>query len=118
MGAATSYGGSTTALLLQEPIEENDWSLGRAEEQDSEQGWQGRGGAWGAGALGARGAKKWRPLLGRGALQNFGALRFKTDTKVVGLELAILSIQGSDFASGRLSSCSQHVSKQNIYNYK
>ena len=30
------------------------------------QGWQGRGGTRGAGR------QKWRPLLGRGALQNFG----------------------------------------------
>ena len=29
----------------------------------------------GAGALGARGAKKRRPLLGRGALQNFGGAK-------------------------------------------
>ena len=31
----------------------------------------------GAGALGARGAKKHRPRLGRGALQNFGGAEFQ-----------------------------------------
>ena len=45
----------------------------------------------GAGALGARGAKKRRPRLGRGALQNFV---FKTDHVFVGVKPAFLRVSG------------------------
>ena len=60
----------------------------------------------GAGALGARGAKKWRPRLWRGALQNFGGtenqnsiLNIRSQTQVHKLVTSI-HCQGEDVDSG------------------